>query len=123
MRRWLLVTGLVVVVALASTAAVSYSQSHSNCATDLLSGNATNPSGCAADETALGVSILLALAAAVMTVVAGFVGGPPRKSRTPLGVARAGASPPDVRHDGADRGEADPTNRREGGKDGPVGNR
>ena len=74
MHRGLLAAGLLCLAAFSVVALLVYPDARSNCATDVFTGNATNPGACSQDENLLGGSVLAIAVAIVVAVVALFLG-------------------------------------------------
>jgi hypothetical protein len=94
MHRVLVVVGVLALASFSGVALLSYSHTRSDCATDVFSGNATDPGGCSASEEALGLSVLASAASVAMTVAGLLSGRKAKASRRPLAPAQA-ERPPD----------------------------
>jgi len=99
MHRGWVVLGLLGVAIFVTVAGLVYPSARSNCASNVFTGNATNPGACRQNETVLGVAISLVGASTCLVLVAVFLGRRARSRSSPLAALRVDASeappPPD----------------------------
>jgi len=87
MHRGLLAAGLLCLAVFSVVALLVYPGARSSCATDVFTGNATNPGACSQDENLLGASVLAIAIAIVVAIVALFLG---RAAKAPRERSTAG---------------------------------